>query len=141
MLVPIIGMSDHKHLKRFSSDMKAWPGYITLGNLPSGPCNSLTSMAVLLFALSSIPPNYQSPPKQINIRDQAWLTHYRMYSNSSLHLYKIWRVTVYQLTVPMGWFGRDSQSWLRGLRTTWQTLRCMELNPISVLEARCLWSN
>jgi len=56
MLVRIIGMSDQTHLTNFSGDKKAWPVYITLGNLPSGRRNSPTSMAVLLLALLSIPP-------------------------------------------------------------------------------------
>jgi len=36
-------------------DKKAWPVYITLGNLPSGRRNSPTSIAVLLLALLPIP--------------------------------------------------------------------------------------
>ena len=49
-------MSDQTHLGNFSGDKKAWPVYITLGNLPS-PCrNSPGSMAVLLLALLPIPP-------------------------------------------------------------------------------------
>jgi len=44
------------HLTNLSGDKKAWPVYITLGNLPSGRRNSPTSMAVLLLALLPIPP-------------------------------------------------------------------------------------
>jgi len=47
-------MSDQTHLTNFSGDKKAWPVYITLGNLPSGRCNSPTFMAVLLLALLPI---------------------------------------------------------------------------------------
>jgi len=72
------------------------------------------------------PQNYQSPPKQINTRDKSTLTPYGTYSKSSLRLYKIRRMTAYQLTARMGRFGGAFQSWLRGLRTTWKTLRCME---------------
>jgi len=48
-------MSDQTHLTNFSGDKKAWPVYITLGNLQSGRHNSPTSMAVLLVALLPIP--------------------------------------------------------------------------------------
>jgi len=49
-------MSDQTQLTNFSGDKKAWPVYITLGNLPSGRLNSPTSMAVLLLPLLPIPP-------------------------------------------------------------------------------------
>ena len=65
------------------------------------------------------PQNYQSPSKQINSRDKSRLTPYGTYSNSALHLYKIRRITAYQLTTPMGRFGGAFQSWPSGLRTTW----------------------
>ena len=49
-------MSDQTHLSNFSGDKKAWPVYITLGNLPSTRRNSPGSMAVLLLALLPVPP-------------------------------------------------------------------------------------
>ena len=49
-------MSDQTHLTHFSGDKKAWPVYITLGNLPSGQRNSPTSLGVLLLASLPIPP-------------------------------------------------------------------------------------
>ena len=55
-MVPVIGMSDQTHLSNFSGDKKAWPVYMTLGNLPSTQCNNPGSMAVLLIALLPIPP-------------------------------------------------------------------------------------
>jgi len=54
-LVLIIGMSDQTHLTNISDDKKAWPVYITLGNLLSGWRYSPTSMVVLLLALLPIP--------------------------------------------------------------------------------------
>ena len=56
-------MSDQTHLTNFSSDKKAWPVYITLGNLPSGRRNSPASMAVLLLALLPIPPKLSKSSK------------------------------------------------------------------------------
>ena len=56
MLVPIIGMSDQTHLTNFSGDKKAWPVYITIGNLPSSRRNRPGSLAVLLLALLPVPP-------------------------------------------------------------------------------------
>jgi hypothetical protein len=55
-VVPIIGMSDQTHLSNFSGDQKAWPVYITVGNLPSTTRNRPGSMAVLLLALLPVPP-------------------------------------------------------------------------------------
>ena len=49
-------MSDQTHLSNFSGEKKAWPVYITPGNLPSTRRNSLGSMAVLLLALLPVPP-------------------------------------------------------------------------------------
>ena len=49
-------MSVQTHLSNFSGDKKAWPVYITLGNLPSTRRNSPGSMAVLLLALLPVPP-------------------------------------------------------------------------------------
>ena len=48
-------MSDQTNLTNFSGDKKAWPVYITIGNLPSARRNSPGSMAVLLLALLPIP--------------------------------------------------------------------------------------
>jgi len=56
-------MSDQTYLTKFSGDKKAWPVYITLGNLPSGRRNSPTSMAVLLLALLPIPPKLSKSSK------------------------------------------------------------------------------
>jgi len=70
-------MSDQRHLTNFSGDKKAWPVYITLGNLPSGRRNSPTSMAVLLLALLPISPKLSKSCKadqhqrQINA-DTLW---------------------------------------------------------------------
>jgi len=51
-------MSDQTNLMNFSRDKKAWPVYITIGNLPSARPNSPGSIAVLLLALLPIPPKF-----------------------------------------------------------------------------------
>jgi len=62
-VVPIIGMSDQTNLTNFSEDTKAWPVYITIGNLPSARPNSLGSMPVLLLALLPVPPKLSKSGK------------------------------------------------------------------------------
>jgi len=56
-------MSYQKNLTNFSGDKKAWPVYITIGNLPSARRNSPGSMAVLLLALLPIPPQLSKSSK------------------------------------------------------------------------------
>ena len=48
-------MSDQTHLSNFSGEKKAWPVYMTLGNLLSIRRNNSGAMAVLLVALLPIP--------------------------------------------------------------------------------------
>jgi len=55
-VVPIIGMADQTNLTNFSGDKKAWPVYMTIGNLPSTIRNRPGSMAILLLGLLPIPP-------------------------------------------------------------------------------------
>jgi len=56
-------MSDQTNLTNFSGDKKAWPVYITIGNLSSARRNSPGSMAVLLLALLPIPPKLSKSSK------------------------------------------------------------------------------
>jgi len=49
-------MSDQTHLSNLSGDKKAWPVYLTLGNLPATRRNRPGSFAVLLLALLPVPP-------------------------------------------------------------------------------------
>jgi len=56
-------MSHQTHLSNFSGDNKAWPVYITLGNLPSARRNTPGSMAVLLLALWPVPPKLSKSTK------------------------------------------------------------------------------
>jgi len=62
-VVPILGMSDQTNLTNCSADKKAWPVYITIGNLPSARRNSPGSIAVLLLALLPIPPKFSKSSK------------------------------------------------------------------------------
>ena len=52
----MIAMSDPTHLTNFSGDKKAWPVYITIGNLPLTRRNRPGSMAILILALLPVPP-------------------------------------------------------------------------------------
>jgi len=56
-------MSDQTNLTNFLSDKKAWPVYITIGNLPSARRNSPGSIAVLLLALLPIPHKFSKSSK------------------------------------------------------------------------------
>jgi len=55
-VVPIIGLSDQTHLTNFSGDKKAWPVYMTIGNILSETRNTPAKMSVLLVALLPVPP-------------------------------------------------------------------------------------
>lgn len=50
-LVPVIAMSDATHLSNFSGDLKAWPVYMTIGNIEREVRCSPSSTAVVLLAL------------------------------------------------------------------------------------------
>ena len=56
MVVPVIGLSDQTQLTNFSGDKKAWPVYMTIGNILSRTQNSPTNMPILLLALLPVPP-------------------------------------------------------------------------------------
>jgi len=55
-MVPIIRMSDQRNLTNFSGDKKAWPVYMTIGNLLLTIRNRPGSMAIRLLGLLPIPP-------------------------------------------------------------------------------------
>jgi len=52
----MIGMSDQTHLSNHSGDKKAWPVYLTLGNLVATRRNRPGAFGVLLLALLPVPP-------------------------------------------------------------------------------------
>ncbi|KAF8246435.1 hypothetical protein K440DRAFT_510652, partial [Wilcoxina mikolae CBS 423.85] len=53
-LVPMIFMSDGTHLMNFCGDKKAWPIYMTIGNLSAAARMKHTIHNVLLVALLPI---------------------------------------------------------------------------------------
>ena len=55
-MVPIIGLSDQTHLTNLSGDKKAWPVYMTIGNILSHTRNSPAKLPVLLLALLPVLP-------------------------------------------------------------------------------------
>ena len=107
-VVPIIGISDQTNLTNFSGDKKAWLVYLTIGNLPSAQRNSPGSMAVLLTLLL-VPPKLLKTSKADRRREKSTLTLCKMYSNSSLHPFRMWRMPASPLTVPMARFDFASQ--------------------------------
>ena len=56
-------MLDQMNLTNFSGDKKAWPVYITIGNLRSARRNCLGSMAVRVLILLPIPPKLSRSSK------------------------------------------------------------------------------
>lgn len=58
--MPVICMSDQTHLTNFSGDKKAWPVYLTIGNIRSRTRNSPSKMAIILVALLPVPPKFSS---------------------------------------------------------------------------------
>ena len=72
-LVPVIGMSDQTHLTNFSGDKKAWPVYLTIGNIRSKTRNCPSKMAIILVALLPVPPKFAS--KKAKIRSTQRMTN------------------------------------------------------------------
>ncbi|RPB07532.1 hypothetical protein P167DRAFT_495597 [Morchella conica CCBAS932] len=54
-VVPVICASDGTHLTNFSGDKKAWPVYLTIGNITSEIRNKPSSFAFILLALLPVP--------------------------------------------------------------------------------------
>ena len=67
-MVPIIGMSDETKLTNFSGDKKAWPVYMTIGNLPWSIRNRPRSMAIRLLGLLPIPPKLAKSSRADNLQ-------------------------------------------------------------------------
>jgi len=64
-VVPIIFMSDATHLTNFCGDKKAWPVYMTIGNLSAKARMQHTMHGVLLLALLPIPVKMREVPAKI----------------------------------------------------------------------------
>jgi hypothetical protein len=54
-LVPVICMSDSTHLTNFAGDKKAWPIYMTIGNINSSSRGKPTEYASVLLGLLPVP--------------------------------------------------------------------------------------
>jgi hypothetical protein len=56
-------MSDATHLTNFAGDGKAWPVYMTIGNLPAAVRNAPSTQSVLPVALLPVPIKLRDIPK------------------------------------------------------------------------------
>ena len=74
-LVPLIFMSDATHLTNFCGDKKAWPIYMTIGNLSAKARMKHTMHGVLLVALLPIPVKMRDIPAK---KRNAQREHNRM---------------------------------------------------------------
>jgi len=69
-VVPIIGLSDQTQLTNFLGDKKAWPVYMTIGNILSRTRNSPAKMPILLLALLPVPPKFTGESARANKAQQ-----------------------------------------------------------------------
>jgi len=69
-VVPIIGLSDQTHLTNFSGDKKAWPVYMTIGNILSRTRSSPAKMPILLLAFLPVPPKFTGDSARANEAQQ-----------------------------------------------------------------------
>jgi len=65
-LILVICASDTTHLTNFSGDKKAWPIYITIGNIKSAVRNKPSAMALILLALLPVPPKLKETSQKEN---------------------------------------------------------------------------
>ena len=69
-ILPVISASDQTHLTNFSGDKKAWPVYLTLGNIVSTVRNKPSAMAMILVALLPVPPKFSKQQKAAQMDTQ-----------------------------------------------------------------------
>ena len=70
-VIPVICTSDGTHFTNFSGDKKAWPVYLTIGNIPSEIRNKSTNMAMILVALLPIPPKFTGRSEEDRLRRET----------------------------------------------------------------------
>jgi len=58
-IVPLICGSDETQLTDFSGDKKAWPIYLTIGNIHSSIWNKYSYLAQIVLAFLPVPPKFQ----------------------------------------------------------------------------------
>ena len=63
-LVPLIFMSDGKHLSNLAADNKQWPVYITNGNLSSKTRQMPSTHSIVMFALLPTPMHKRKIPQE-----------------------------------------------------------------------------
>ena len=114
-------MSDQTHLSNFSGNNKAWPVYITLGNLQSARRDSLGSMVVLLLALLPVPPKFSKSIKAYQYQKQVNADTLQDAFEFIFAPLQHAALDGSGLIVLTGRFGGASQSCLHGLRTIWKT--------------------
>jgi hypothetical protein len=61
-------MSDATHLTNFAGDSKAWPVYMTIGNLQTAVRNAPSTQSVLLVALLPVPIKLRDIHREKKIR-------------------------------------------------------------------------
>jgi len=62
----MIGLSDQTHLNNFFGDKKAWPVYMTIGNILSLTRSSPAKMPILLLALLPVPAKFTGESARTN---------------------------------------------------------------------------
>jgi len=85
-------------------------------------------------------PYSPSPLKPTNAREKAMLTPYKMYSNSSLHPFRMWRRSASALTVPTArfHFACKFSAWIADHK---ENVALYGLKQRAVLNARCRRTN
>jgi len=114
-------MSDQTNRTNLSGDKKAWPVYITIGNLLSARPNSLGSMPVLLLALFPVVPKLSKSSKADRRQRKINAdTLQDVFELIFAPLQDVAHVGI-PLTVPTARFHFASQFRLRVSRTIWKT--------------------
>ena len=68
--------SDTTHLTNFSGDKKAWPIYLTIGNIKSAARNKPSAMALILLALLPVPPKLKDSRSSSVSAENNVITHH-----------------------------------------------------------------
>lgn len=77
-VVPVICASDGTHLTNFSGDKKAWPVYLTIGNITSETRNKPSNYAMVLLALLPVPPKLGVGARADELRRQSQMALHKV---------------------------------------------------------------
>ena len=71
-IVPVLGSSNQTHLTNYSGDKKAWPVFLSLGNVQSSERLEETRNCSVLVALLPVPPKhcFHGPGKLAELKAQ-----------------------------------------------------------------------